>query len=126
MRVIQLFDQTSSTYTYLLIATGTKNAVLIDSVFEQHQRDLSLINELGLTLVACLDTHCHADHVTGAWLIAGRPRRCRRGRSSDVCLLLAAGQYPGASLVAAAATAGTGSPPNRRLRNKFSIFARHS
>ncbi|MBA3464528.1 MAG: MBL fold metallo-hydrolase [Deltaproteobacteria bacterium] len=65
MIVRQLFDQTSSTYSYL-VADGTE-AVLIDPVFEQHERDAALITELGLTLTATLDTHCHADHVTGAW-----------------------------------------------------------
>ena len=61
----QLFDSASSTYTYLLAHEG--RAVLIDSVFEQHARDAALLRELGLTLVATLDTHVHADHVTGAW-----------------------------------------------------------
>jgi len=65
----QLFDQTSSTYSYLLACEGSREAVLIDPVFEQHGRDLALIRELGLRLVAVLDTHCHADHVTGAWLM---------------------------------------------------------
>jgi glyoxylase-like metal-dependent hydrolase (beta-lactamase superfamily II)/rhodanese-related sulfurtransferase len=65
----QLFDQTSSTYTYLLADEITHEAVLIDCVFEQHTRDAALIRELGLRLVATLDTHCHADHVTGAWLM---------------------------------------------------------
>lgn len=63
----QLFDPTSSTYTYLLADADSGDAVLIDSVFEQHHRDAALIRELGLTLRATLDTHCHADHVTGAW-----------------------------------------------------------
>jgi glyoxylase-like metal-dependent hydrolase (beta-lactamase superfamily II)/rhodanese-related sulfurtransferase len=65
----QLFDQVSSTYTYLLADAGTREAVLIDCVFEQHARDAALIRELGLTLTCTLDTHCHADHVTGAWLM---------------------------------------------------------
>lgn len=65
----QLFDQASSTYTYLLADPATQQAVLIDCVFEQHARDLALLRELGLTLAAVLDTHCHADHVTGAWLL---------------------------------------------------------
>ncbi|MBV1882984.1 MAG: MBL fold metallo-hydrolase [Pseudomonadales bacterium] len=65
----QLFDTRSSTYTYLLADSTTRQAVIIDCVYEQHERDLSLIQELGLVLVACLDTHCHADHVTGAWLM---------------------------------------------------------
>ncbi|MFI5308586.1 MAG: MBL fold metallo-hydrolase [Polyangiales bacterium] len=65
----QLFDQGSSTYTYLLADEWTREAVLIDPVFEQHARDAALIRELGLTLRYTLDTHCHADHVTGAWLM---------------------------------------------------------
>jgi glyoxylase-like metal-dependent hydrolase (beta-lactamase superfamily II)/rhodanese-related sulfurtransferase len=43
--------------------------VFIDTVFEQHARDAALIRELGLKLLYVLDTHCHADHVTGAWLM---------------------------------------------------------
>jgi sulfur dioxygenase len=62
----QLFDPTSSTYTYLLGSQG--QAVLIDPVFEQARRDSALLHELGLTLIATLDTHVHADHVTAAWL----------------------------------------------------------
>lgn len=65
----QLFDQTSSTYSYLLADEASKEAVLIDCVYEQYERDLALISELGLTLLACIETHCHADHVTGAWLM---------------------------------------------------------
>ncbi|MBK6470943.1 MAG: MBL fold metallo-hydrolase [Betaproteobacteria bacterium] len=66
----QLFDATSSTYTYLLASEG--DAVLIDPVFEQARRDAALLRELGLRLVATLDTHVHADHVTGAWLLKQR------------------------------------------------------
>lgn len=65
----QLFDAKSSTYTYLLACAETKDAVFIDPVFEQVNRDLALIRELELNLVAVMDTHCHADHVTGAWLL---------------------------------------------------------
>ncbi len=65
----QLFDAPSSTYTYLLGDASTRRAVIIDTVFEQHLRDHALLSELGLELVATLDTHCHADHVTGAWLM---------------------------------------------------------
>lgn len=63
----QLFDADTGTFTYLLADVSTAEAVLIDSVFEQHERDLSLIRELGVRLVACLDTHAHADHITGSW-----------------------------------------------------------
>lgn len=72
----QLFDPPSSTYTYLLADAG--DAVLIDPVFEQARRDLALLRELGLRLVATLDTHVHADHVTGAWLLQRRTG-CRIG-----------------------------------------------
>ncbi|MFZ5782555.1 MAG: rhodanese-like domain-containing protein [Pseudomonadota bacterium] len=65
----QLFDPTSSTYTYLLACSVAREAVLIDPVFEQARRDAALIGELGLTLLWTLDTHVHADHVTGAWLL---------------------------------------------------------
>ena len=62
----QLFDQETSTYTYLLADPETKEAVLIDSVLEQVDRDLKLIQEMGLNLKYLLDTHVHADHITGA------------------------------------------------------------
>jgi sulfur dioxygenase len=65
----QLFDPSSSTYTYLLADGRTRAAVIIDPVFEQVRRDTALIEELGLSLVATLETHVHADHVTGAWLL---------------------------------------------------------
>jgi len=65
----QLFDAPTGTFTYLLADVVSGAGVLIDPVFEQHERDLSLIRELGIVLVACLDTHAHADHVTGSWLM---------------------------------------------------------
>ena len=65
----QLFDPTSSTYTYLVGDAGTRDAVLIDPVFEQARRDAALLHELELKLFATIDTHVHADHVTGAWLL---------------------------------------------------------
>jgi glyoxylase-like metal-dependent hydrolase (beta-lactamase superfamily II)/rhodanese-related sulfurtransferase len=65
----QLFDLASSTYTYLLADERSREAVLIDPVFEQHARDAALVRELGLKLLFTIDTHCHADHVTGAWLM---------------------------------------------------------
>jgi sulfur dioxygenase len=66
----QLFDPTSSTYTYLLGDAG--EGLLIDPVFEQAGRDAALLRELGLRLVATLETHVHADHVTAAWLLRQR------------------------------------------------------
>jgi glyoxylase-like metal-dependent hydrolase (beta-lactamase superfamily II)/rhodanese-related sulfurtransferase len=65
----QLFDQQSSTYTYLLGDRVSGEAILIDSVFEQARRDTALLRELGLNLKYTLDTHVHADHVTGAWIL---------------------------------------------------------
>ena len=65
----QLFDPTSSTYTYLLGDSVSGEAVLIDPVFEQVRRDAALIGELGFKLKWSLETHVHADHVTGAWLM---------------------------------------------------------
>ncbi len=60
----QLFDPETSTYTYL-IANTSKEAILVDPVQEQVERDVNLLDELGLTLRYCLETHIHADHVTG-------------------------------------------------------------
>ena len=68
----QLFDPPSSTYTYLLGDGRSGAAVIIDPVFEQMRRDGALIEELGLRLVYALETHVHADHVTGAWLLKQR------------------------------------------------------
>jgi glyoxylase-like metal-dependent hydrolase (beta-lactamase superfamily II)/rhodanese-related sulfurtransferase len=65
----QLYDTKSSTYTYLVADPATKEAALIDPVFEHARRDAALLRELGLTLRYTLDTHVHADHVTGAWLL---------------------------------------------------------
>ena len=65
----QLFDATSSTYTYLLGDAQSGQALLIDPVFEHVRRDGALLRELGLALTATLETHVHADHVTGAWLL---------------------------------------------------------
>jgi glyoxylase-like metal-dependent hydrolase (beta-lactamase superfamily II)/rhodanese-related sulfurtransferase len=65
----QLFDPESSTYTYLLADEATGEAVLIDPVRDQVERDVQLLEELDLTLRYTLETHVHADHVTGAWLM---------------------------------------------------------
>ncbi len=68
----QLFEPQSSTYTYLLADKHTKEAVIIDSVLEAVDRDLKLVDELDLKLKFVLDTHVHADHVTGAGAIRSR------------------------------------------------------
>ena len=67
MVIRQHFDPVSSTYSYLLFDPRSRDAVLIDPVLEQHARDAALIRELGVRLLFTLDSHCHADHVTGAW-----------------------------------------------------------
>jgi sulfur dioxygenase len=61
----QLFDATTSTYTYLIADPQTKEALLVDPVLEQVDRDRQLLSELGLTLKYCLETHIHAEHITG-------------------------------------------------------------
>jgi len=78
----QLFDPPSSTYTYLLADGGSGAAVIIDPVFEQVRRDAALIEELGLRLSYALETHVHADHVTGAWLLKQRTG-CRIALSAN-------------------------------------------
>jgi glyoxylase-like metal-dependent hydrolase (beta-lactamase superfamily II) len=62
----QLFEPQSSAYTYLIACEETREAALIDPVLETVERDLDLVRELGLTLKYTLETHIHADHVTGA------------------------------------------------------------
>jgi sulfur dioxygenase len=61
----QLFDPESSTYTYLIGDEISKEAILVDPVIEYVERDRQLIAELGLSLRYCLETHIHADHITG-------------------------------------------------------------
>ena len=61
----QLFDRSSCTYTYLIADRYVKEAALVDPVLEQVERDLKLLGELNLKLKFCLETHIHADHVTG-------------------------------------------------------------
>ena len=59
----QFFDPESSTYTYLIADSQSKEAVLVDTVLEQVDRDLQVLEDLGLTLRYCLETHIHADHI---------------------------------------------------------------
>ncbi|KAG2717630.1 hypothetical protein I3843_03G186100 [Carya illinoinensis] len=70
----QLFEKESSTYTYLLadLSHPDKPALLIDPVDKMVERDLSLVKELGLKLIYAMNTHVHADHVTGSGLIKVR------------------------------------------------------
>jgi glyoxylase-like metal-dependent hydrolase (beta-lactamase superfamily II) len=61
----QVFDDESGTYTYLIADENTKAAILVDPVISHVERDSQLIADLGLTLRYCLETHIHADHITG-------------------------------------------------------------
>jgi glyoxylase-like metal-dependent hydrolase (beta-lactamase superfamily II) len=72
MFIRQLFDQESFTFTYLLIDEATRHSALIDPVLKQLERDLALIHELNAELRFVLETHVHADHVTGAAALAER------------------------------------------------------
>jgi len=86
----QLCDRETCSYTYLLACERTREAVVIDPVIEQVGRDATLLEELGLSLVATLETHVHADHITG-----GGQLRDQTGAKFGVS---AAGQVGGAEL----------------------------
>ena len=62
----QVFDNKTSTYTYLIASAKGREAVIIDPVLENVDKYIQLLNELDLKLVKVIDTHIHADHVTGA------------------------------------------------------------
>ena len=62
----QLFDTKSSTYTYLIASANGREALVIDPVEENVNDYINLLKELDLKLVKVIDTHIHADHVTGA------------------------------------------------------------
>lgn len=68
----QLFDRETSTYTYLLADEATREALLIDPVREQIERDLQILAELELKLVHTLETHVHADHIAGSGMLRQR------------------------------------------------------
>lgn len=83
----QFFDHESATYSYLLADRETREAVLIDSVAEQHERDLEQVQQLNLDLRYVLDTHVHADHVTGAGLMRERTgAKTGAGRGGAPCV----------------------------------------
>lgn len=62
----QLFEADSCTYTYLLACPDSAEAILIDPVLDTVERDLQVLKDMNLTLTATLETHVHADHLTGA------------------------------------------------------------
>src|SRR5437879_10467187 len=68
----QLFDSVSGTYTYLIASRRGGEALIIDPVLEKVDRYLLLVRELDLRLVKALDTHLHADHITGLGALRDR------------------------------------------------------
>ena len=62
----QVFDKKSSTYTYLIASSKGREALIIDPVLENVEVYIKLLKDLDLKLVKVIDTHIHADHVTGA------------------------------------------------------------
>ena len=70
----QLFDTTSSTYTYLIASRRGGEALIVDPVLERVDRYLQLLRELDLRLVKAIDTHLHADHITGLGELRDRTR----------------------------------------------------
>jgi sulfur dioxygenase len=70
MKPIQLFDTRSSTYTYVLFDASTREAVIIDPVDEQIERDMEVLRQHRLKLIWALETHAHADHITSAGQLA--------------------------------------------------------
>ncbi len=81
----QLFDTTSSTYTYLIASRKGGEALIIDPVLERVDRYIKLLEELQLRLIKAVDTHIHADHVTGLGELRDRTRCITvMGEQSDV------------------------------------------
>jgi sulfur dioxygenase len=70
MKPIQLFDPDSSTYTYLLFDEASREALIIDPVDAQLERDLAALRQYGLRLAWTVETHAHADHITSAGMLA--------------------------------------------------------
>lgn len=70
--LLQLFDPTSCSFTYIAWDAASREAVIIDPVLEQVERDAAALAERGLTLRWAIETHAHADHVTGTGLLAQR------------------------------------------------------
>ena len=62
----QLFDQKTSTYTYLIASSKGREALIIDPVLDNVEEYINLLNKLNLKLVKVIDTHIHADHITAA------------------------------------------------------------
>ena len=70
----QLFDSVSGTYTYLIASRKGAEAIILDPVIEKVDRYIQIMNELDLRLVKAVDTHLHADHITGLGALRDRTR----------------------------------------------------
>lgn len=70
----QLFDSVSCTYSYLIASRGGGEALIIDPVLEKVDRYLQLLDELDLKLIKAIDTHVHADHISGLGVLRDRTR----------------------------------------------------
>merc|ERR1711971_939048 len=79
----QLFDRESCTYTYLLADRDSREGVLIDPVIEHAERDANLVKELGLSLKYVINTHVHADHITGTGKLKKLVPGCKSVLSKD-------------------------------------------
>ena len=81
----QLFDNVSSTYTYLIAGRSGGEALIIDPVLDKVERYIQLLAELDVKLVKAIDTHVHADHITGLGALRDRTRCITvMGRESGV------------------------------------------
>ena len=78
----QLFDSESWTFTYIIGCKAKNKAVIVDPVDIQAERDLKLLEELNLDLAYAVNTHCHADHVTGSGILKNRTK-CKSVISKD-------------------------------------------
>ena len=72
----QFFDKTSSTYTYLISSGKGREALIIDPVLENVENYIKILNELELRLVKVVDTHIHADHISGMGELRDRTNCC--------------------------------------------------
>jgi len=69
VKVIQLFEKETSTYTYIVFDKASKEALIIDPVDVCFSRDMDLVQKLNIHLKYSLETHIHADHISGAYLL---------------------------------------------------------
>jgi len=92
----QLFDDESSTYTYILHDKDTKHAIIIDPVDNQVDRDLEVIQQEGLNLIYGVNTHAHADHITGTGILKTKVKGLKsiisKASTADADILIEAGE----------------------------------